>query len=52
MSRVLACEAALHQFIKTKYSALIEKIASTLNLDGDDEKTLVAAIEEFKKSWA
>ncbi|MEZ5610911.1 MAG: F0F1 ATP synthase subunit alpha [Rhodocyclaceae bacterium] len=52
VSRVLACEAALHQFIKTKYSALIEKIASTLNLDGDDEKTLVAAIEEFKKSWA
>ena len=52
VSRVLACEGALHQFIKTKYSALIEKIASTLNLDGDDEKTLVAAIEEFKKSWA
>ena len=52
VSRVLACEAALHQFIKTKYSALIEKIESTLNLDGDDEKTLVSAIEEFKKSWA
>ncbi|TVO59060.1 MULTISPECIES: F0F1 ATP synthase subunit alpha [Denitromonas] len=52
VSRVLAFEAALHQFIKTKYSALLEKIASTLNLDGDDEKTLAAAVDEFKKSWA
>ncbi|HPR07302.1 MAG TPA: F0F1 ATP synthase subunit alpha, partial [Denitromonas sp.] len=52
VSRVLAFEAALHQFIKTKYSALLEKIASTLNLDGDDEKTLAAAVTEFKKSWA
>jgi len=52
VSRVLACESALHQFMKTKHSALIDKIESSKNLDGDDEKTLVAGIEEFKKSWA
>ncbi len=52
VNRVLACEAALHQFMKTKYADLMERIESTKNLDGDDEKTLVAAIEEFKKSWA
>jgi F-type H+-transporting ATPase subunit alpha len=51
-SRVLACEHALHQHMKTKYAALIEKIETTKNLDGDAEKELVAAIDEFKKSWA
>ncbi|QID16349.1 F0F1 ATP synthase subunit alpha [Nitrogeniibacter mangrovi] len=51
-SRVLACEHALHQFMKTKYAALIEKIESSKALDDESEKTLVAAIEEFKKSWA
>ena len=52
VSRVLACEAALHQFMKTKHADLMERIESTKNLDGDDEKTLVAAMEDFKKTWA
>ncbi len=52
VSRVLACEAALHQFMKTKHADLMERIESTKNLDGDDEKTLVSAIEDFKKTWA
>jgi len=51
-SRVLACESALHQYVQTNYSALVDKIESTKNLDGDAEKELVAAIEAFKKSWA
>ena len=51
-SRVLACEHALHQHMKTKYAALIEKIETSKALDDAAEKELVAAIEEFKKSWA
>jgi len=51
-SRVLACESALHQYVQTNHSALVDKIESTKNLDGDAEKELVAAIEAFKKSWA
>ena len=51
-NRVLACESALHQYVQANHSALVEKIESTKNLDGDAEKELVAAIEAFKKSWA
>ena len=51
-NRVLACESALHQYVQTNHSALVEKIESTKNLDGDAEKELVGAIEAFKKSWA
>jgi len=51
-NRVLACESALHQYVQTNHSALVEKIETTKNLDGDAEKELVAAIEAFKKSWA
>jgi F-type H+-transporting ATPase subunit alpha len=50
--RLLAFETALQQFVKTKNAALVSKIMASKELDADGEKQLVAAIEEFKKSWA
>ena len=52
VKRALACEAAMHQFVKTKAADLVAKIESTKDLDADGSKQLAAAIEEFKKSWA
>ncbi|MBX3670381.1 MAG: F0F1 ATP synthase subunit alpha [Rhodocyclaceae bacterium] len=52
VKRILAFEAALHQFVRQKNGALIDKIASTKDLDAEGEKQLDAAIAEFKKSWA
>ena len=52
VGRVLAFENGLLQFVKTKNAALVSKILSAKELDADGEKQLVAAIEEFKKSWA
>ncbi|BAL22463.1 F0F1 ATP synthase subunit alpha [Azoarcus sp. KH32C] len=52
VGRVLAFENGLQQFVKTKNAALVSKILSAKELDADGEKQLVAAIEEFKKSWA
>jgi F-type H+-transporting ATPase subunit alpha len=52
VKRALACETAMHQFVKTKAADLVAKIESTKVLDGEGEKQLAAVIEEFKKSWA
>ena len=52
VKRALACEAAMHQFVKTTAADLVAKIESTKDLDADGSKQLAAAIEEFKKSWA
>ena len=52
VKRALAFEAALQSFIKGKYAALLEKIQSTGDLDGEAEKQLSAAIEDFKASAA
>jgi F-type H+-transporting ATPase subunit alpha len=52
VGRVLAFEAAMIQFVKTKQSALVSSILSKKELDADGEKTLAATIAEFKKSWA
>ncbi|NMG66021.1 F0F1 ATP synthase subunit alpha [Azoarcus indigens] len=52
VSRVLAFESGLQQFVKSKNPDLVAKIAATKELDGEGEKALVAAITEFKKSWA
>ena len=50
--RLLAFESGLQQFVKTKNAELVKKIADTKELDAEGEKALVAAITEFKKSWA
>ncbi len=52
VKRALACETAMHQFVKTKAADLVAKIESSKVLDGEGEKQLAAVIEEFKKSWA
>jgi F-type H+-transporting ATPase subunit alpha len=49
--RILAFEAALHQYMKTKCADLMAKIDSTKDLDKDAEGQLKAACVEFKKSW-
>jgi F-type H+-transporting ATPase subunit alpha len=50
--RVLAFEASLQSFMKGKYAAMMDKIQSTGDLDGDAEKQLSAAIDDFKASAA
>ena len=52
VKRALACEAAMHQFVKTKAPDLINKIETTKDLDADASKQLADVIAEFKKSWA
>lgn len=52
VSKILAFEAALLQYMGQKYAALMDKIESSKNLDKDDEAALKAAVTEFKKSWA
>ena len=52
VKRVLAFEAEMHSFLKTKHSALLAKIEETKQLDKDGEAALSAAIAEFKKSFA
>jgi F-type H+-transporting ATPase subunit alpha len=52
VKRVLAFEAALQSFLKGKYAAMLDKIQSTGDLDGEAEKQLSAAIEDFKASAA
>jgi len=50
VKKALSFESALLAFIKSKHRAIIEKIETTNELDGESEKTLAAAIEEFKAS--
>ena len=50
VKRALAFESALRTFLKTEHKPLMDKIASTKELDKDSEKTLSAAIADFKKS--
>ena len=52
VEKALAFEAALRQFMKGKYPAIIDKIAQTGDLTADDEKALSAAVEDFKKNGA
>jgi F-type H+/Na+-transporting ATPase subunit alpha len=52
VGRLLACEHALIQHIKSKHEGLVTKILDTRELDADAEKELASAVEEFKKSWS
>ncbi|MFN3984663.1 MAG: F0F1 ATP synthase subunit alpha [Rhodocyclaceae bacterium] len=51
VSKVLDFESKLHQHVKSKHEALVNKILSSRELDADGEKELAAAVEEFKKTW-
>jgi len=50
VDKALAFESAMRQFMKSKYAAIMDKIAQTNDLSADDEKALAAAIEDFKKT--
>ncbi|QDX81945.1 F0F1 ATP synthase subunit alpha [Denitratisoma sp. DHT3] len=52
VAKILPFESALHQFVKQKHAALVNKIETSKDLDKDAEAQLKAAVEEFKKSWA
>ena len=52
VKRALAFEAALRSHVKSKYKDLFDRIETTKDLSADDEKALVAAIEDFKKNGA
>ncbi|MFY9329206.1 MAG: F0F1 ATP synthase subunit alpha [Georgfuchsia sp.] len=52
VARILPFESALHQYIKQKHAAMMEKIMSSKELDKDAEAELKAAVTAFKKSWA
>src|SRR5512134_3470098 len=52
VKRALAFESALRSHVKSKYRDLFDRIESTKDLNADDEKALVAAIEDFKKNGA
>ena len=44
-------EQGLFDFIDTKYPQIPESIKETKELTADNEKALIAAIEEFKKTF-
>jgi F-type H+-transporting ATPase subunit alpha len=50
VEKALAFEAALRQFMKSKYASLMDHIEQTKDLSADDEKALAAAIDDFKKT--
>ena len=52
VARALAFESALHAFLKSKYKNLLDKIETTQDLGGDDEKAVEAAIKDFKATNA
>jgi F-type H+-transporting ATPase subunit alpha len=52
VKKVLAFEAGLHGFMKSKQAALLAKIEESKQLDKDGEAAMSAAVAEFKKSGA
>jgi F-type H+/Na+-transporting ATPase subunit alpha len=50
VNRALAFESALKGHIKSHYGAILDKIENTKELDGETEKALDAAIQEFKQN--
>ena len=51
VDRILDFEQGLFDFIDTKYPQIPESIKKTKELTADNEKALIAAIEEFKKTF-
>jgi F-type H+-transporting ATPase subunit alpha len=52
VDKALPFEVALRAYLKSKYEPLMNSIEKTKDLSADDEKALVAAIEDFKKNGA
>lgn len=51
VDRILDFEQGLFDYIDTKYPQIPESIKETKELTADNEKALIAAIEEFKKTF-
>ena len=52
VDKALHFESSLRAYMKSKYATLMDRIEKTKDLPPDDEKELVAAIEDFKKNGA
>jgi F-type H+-transporting ATPase subunit alpha len=52
VKKALAFESAMRQHVKTKYKDLFDRIETSKDLSADDEKALVAALEDFQKNGA
>src|SRR5512133_1624870 len=52
VKKALEVEKQMQNFVKSKYKDLFDRIETTKDLNADDEKALVAAIEDFKKNGA
>ena len=52
VKRGLAFEAGLMGYLKQSHAAVLNKIETSKDLDGETEKALAAAIASFKKTWA
>ncbi len=50
VKKALSFEHGLIAYLKTAHPAILQKIDQTCDLDGDTEKALEAAIQEFKKT--
>ena len=50
VNKILAFEAALQAFMRSKYASIMDTIEAGGNLDGETEKALTAAVDEFKKT--
>jgi F-type H+-transporting ATPase subunit alpha len=50
VKKALAAEKGMREFLKSKYTALVDKIESTKDMSKDDEAALTAAIKAFKTS--
>lgn len=51
ISRVVECEAALHDFVSNSFSTLIKKINDDPVLNEETEKSMHSAMKEFKEKW-
>ncbi|MFM7343033.1 MAG: F0F1 ATP synthase subunit alpha, partial [Betaproteobacteria bacterium] len=52
VKKVLAFESGLHSHLKASHAALLTKLETSKAMDKDAEAEMVAAITEFKKSFA
>ena len=50
VNKILAFESALQAYVKSKHKDLLESVAASNDLSGDNEKVLSAAIETFKST--
>ena len=50
VKKALAAEKSMRDYIRTKYAALVKSMDEKKDLSADDEKTLKAAIADWKKS--